>query len=105
MAQAHPDTVRSALALVHTTADDPLSRLRAGEATGAVLLAATVFGLATCPLTEPMELPGTRDLVRMDVLSDSGFPQLIVRIGWAATSAAQLPPTPRLPLDDVVRPL
>ncbi|MEV2225922.1 nitroreductase family protein [Nocardia vinacea] len=96
---------RGVLLLVHTTADDPLSRLRAGEATSAVLLAATTFGLATCPLTEPLELPGTRDLVRTDVLSDSGFPQLIVRIGWASTSAAQVPPTPRRPLDDVVRPL
>ncbi|WP_062992207.1 Acg family FMN-binding oxidoreductase [Nocardia anaemiae] len=96
---------RGVLLMVHTAADDPLSRLRAGEATSAVLLAATTFGLATCPLTEPLELPGTRNLVRADVLSDSGFPQLIVRMGWAATSAAQVPRTPRRPLDEVVRPL
>lgn len=94
-----------ALVLVHTASDDPMSRLRAGEATSAVLLAATAFGLATCPLTEPLELPDTRALVRADVLSDSGFPQLIVRIGWAATSAQQVPQTPRRPMDEVVRPL
>ncbi|MEV5837618.1 nitroreductase family protein [Nocardia sp. NPDC052112] len=93
------------LLLVHTASDDPLSRLRAGEATSAVLLAATGFGLATCPLTEPLELPDIRALVRSDVLSDSGFPQLIVRIGWAATSAAEVPFTPRRPLDEVVRAL
>ncbi|MFX0577855.1 Acg family FMN-binding oxidoreductase [Nocardia nepalensis] len=96
---------RGVLLLVHTASDDPMSRLRAGEATSAVLLAATTYGLATCPLSEPLELPDTRALVRADVLSDSGFPQLMVRIGWAATSAAQVPPTPRRPLADVVRPL
>ncbi|WP_054812637.1 Acg family FMN-binding oxidoreductase [Nocardia arizonensis] len=93
------------LLLVHTGSDDELSRLRAGEATSAVLLSATVFGLATCPLTEPLELPGTRELVRSDVLSDSGFPQLIVRVGWAATTATEIAATPRRALADVVRPL
>lgn len=93
------------LLLVHTGSDDELSRLRAGEATSAVLLSATVFGLATCPLTEPLELPGTRELVRSDVLSDSGFPQLIVRVGWAATTAPEIAATPRRALADVVRPL
>ncbi|MET7772756.1 NAD(P)H nitroreductase [Nocardia sp. NPDC005366] len=97
--------VHGRLLLVHTGSDDEMSRLRAGEATSAVLLSATVFGLATCPLTEPLELPGTRALVRTDVLSDSGFPQLIVRVGWAATSAARVPATPRRPLEDMVRPL
>nr|WP_198429204.1 NAD(P)H nitroreductase [Nocardia bovistercoris] len=93
------------LLLVHTGSDDELSRLRAGEATSAVLLSATVFGLATCPLTEPLELPGTRELVRSDVLSDSGFPQLIVRVGWASTTADEIVATPRRALADVVRPL
>ncbi|WP_225728953.1 MULTISPECIES: nitroreductase family protein [unclassified Nocardia] len=96
---------RGDLLLVHTASDDRISRLRAGEAASAALLTATSFGLATCPLTEPFEVPGTRDLVRADVLSDSGFPQLIIRIGWAATSAAKVPPTPRRPLADVVRSL
>ncbi|MBF6301527.1 NAD(P)H nitroreductase [Nocardia amamiensis] len=101
----HDLDVRGGLLLVHTSSDDPLSRLRAGEATSAVLLAATEIGLATCPLTEPLELPSTRELIRADLLSGSGFPQLIVRIGWAATSAAQVPMTPRRALDDVVQPL
>ncbi|WP_245673057.1 Acg family FMN-binding oxidoreductase [Nocardia lijiangensis] len=98
----HDLDVRGVLVLVHTSSDDPLSRLRAGEATSAVLLAATAIGLATCPLTEPLELPGTRALVGTDLLSGSGFPQLLVRMGWAATSAAQVPMSPRRALDDVV---
>lgn len=96
---------RGGLLLVHTGSDDRLSQLRAGEAASAVLLTATTLGLATCPLTEPLELPGTRALVRSDVLSDSGFPQLIIRLGWAATSAAAVPPTPRRALSEVVRSL
>ncbi|WP_040707574.1 Acg family FMN-binding oxidoreductase [Nocardia takedensis] len=93
------------LVLVHTGSDDDLSRLRAGEAASAVLLTATVFGLATCPLTEPLELPGTRALVRSDVLEDSGFPQLLIRVGWASSTADGIPATPRRALSEVVRPL
>ncbi|MCX4092424.1 Acg family FMN-binding oxidoreductase [Nocardia sp. alder85J] len=85
-----------------TGADDRMSRLRAGEATSAVLLTATMFGMATCPLTEPLELPDTRAAISRDVLDDSGFPQMIIRVGWAATSSQPLLPTPRRPLDEVV---
>lgn len=91
--------------LVHTADDDEVSRLRAGEATSAVLLAATAHGLATCPLTEPLEVPGARALLRSELLSGSGFPQVIVRVGWASTSAAKVPATPRRALDEVLRPL
>ncbi|MEU2254968.1 Acg family FMN-binding oxidoreductase [Nocardia xishanensis] len=91
--------------LLSTSSDDRLSQLRAGEAASAVLLTATRLGLATCPLTEPMELADTRKRIRADVLDDTGFPQIVVRIGWAVTSADPVPPTLRRPLDEVVRPL
>ena len=45
------------------TRDDDLTRLRAGEATSLVLLAATALGLASCPTTEPLEIPETRKAV------------------------------------------
>ncbi|WP_019926539.1 Acg family FMN-binding oxidoreductase [Nocardia sp. BMG111209] len=88
--------------LLATGADDRLSRLRAGEATSAVLLTATMLGMAGCPLSEPLELPGTRSDIRRDILDDSGFPQMIIRIGWAATSADPPPPTPRRPPAEVI---
>ncbi|MGW5377216.1 Acg family FMN-binding oxidoreductase [Nocardia sp. NPDC003999] len=91
--------------LLSTSSDDRLSQLRAGEATSAVLLTATSLGLATCPLTEPMELADTRERIRAHVLDDSAHPQMIVRIGWAVPSADPVPPTPRRPLDEVVHPL
>ncbi|WP_067822732.1 Acg family FMN-binding oxidoreductase [Nocardia inohanensis] len=91
--------------LVCTASNDPESWLSAGEATSAVLLAATARGLATCPLTEPLELPQVRERIRADLLGGFGYPQLIIRLGWAATSAEPVPATPRLALDTVLRPL
>ncbi|RDI68275.1 Acg family FMN-binding oxidoreductase [Nocardia pseudobrasiliensis] len=93
------------LLVVSTTGDDRLSRLRAGEAVSAVLLTATKLGLASCPLTEPLEIPETRTMIGTDVLADGGCPQLIIRIGWAATSSEPVPATPRRALDEVVFPL
>src|SRR5690606_29799880 len=56
-----------------TATDDPVAQLRAGEATGAVLLTATALGLSSCPLTEPLELAQTRDEVRTKLLDGDGF--------------------------------
>ncbi|RMI33565.1 Acg family FMN-binding oxidoreductase [Nocardia stercoris] len=94
--------VAERMMLISTSADDRRSQLQAGEAASAILLAATSRGLATCPLSEPLEVPATRAAIRSDLLHDSGFPQLIIRVGYAATSAEALPETPRRPLDDVV---
>lgn len=84
-----------------TATDDPAAQLAAGEATGWVLLTATALGLASCPLTEPLELAGTRAEVRTKLLGGDGFPQMLLRVGWAALNADPLPATPRRPLSDV----
>lgn len=82
------------LLVLGTSADDRLSRLRAGEAMSAVLLTAINVGLATCPLTEPLEIPEVRRKVRLGVLDDNAYPQVVIRIGWAPTSAPPLQATP-----------
>lgn len=92
---------RAVLIALGTEADDDLSRLRAGEATSLVLLSATAMGLATCPVTEPLEIPQTREAVRADVFGRTGYPQMLLRVGWAAVDAEPLPATPRRPLPDV----
>jgi Nitroreductase family len=92
------------LLVLGTASDDRMSQLRAGEATSAVLLTATSLGLASCPLTEPLEISGTRDTVREKVTGGS-YPQMVLRIGWAPVNADPLPATPRRELDDVLRPL
>jgi hypothetical protein len=88
--------------ILATATDDPLAVLRAGEATGAVLLSATARGLSSCPLTEPLEITATRTEVRTKLLGGEGIPQMLLRIGWAAVNADPLPATPRRPLSDVV---
>jgi hypothetical protein len=92
------------LLVLGTSADDRASWLRAGEATSSVLLTATNIGLATCVLTEPLEIPALRRAVRTAVLDDWAFPQAIIRLGWTATDAEPLPVTPRRAVDDVLDP-
>jgi nitroreductase len=92
-----------AVVLALGTGDDSkLSRLQAGEATSLVLLTATALGLSSCPVTEPLEIAETREAVRVEVLGDDTYPQMLLRIGWAPVNADPLPPTPRRPLAEVV---
>ncbi|QRP42895.1 NAD(P)H nitroreductase [Amycolatopsis sp. FDAARGOS 1241] len=98
---ATSDKDETVLVVLSTASDDRMSRLRAGEATSAALLTATRFGLATCPLTEPLELPDVRRTVEEKVASGT-FPQMILRLGWAPANADPLPATPRRDLEDVL---
>ena len=69
-----------------TAADDIGSQLRAGEATSAVLLTATVQGLASCALAEELEVADTRTRLRTSVFDDMLFPQMLLRVGWPPLS-------------------
>jgi nitroreductase len=103
-AQQGGETARDEVAVVmalSTEADDQLAHLRAGEATSLVLLTATALGMASCPVTEPLEIAATRERVRSEVLGGHSYPQMLLRIGWAPVNADPLPPTPRRPLADV----
>jgi nitroreductase len=82
-------------------ADDRLARLHAGEATSAVLLAATRMGLATCPLSQPLEIPATRTVVRNAILHAEFVPQMVLRIGWPSEHPNPFPPTRRRPASEV----
>jgi len=96
----------AALLLLTTPTDSALDWLRAGEATSAILLTATRHGLANSPLTQPLEVDDTRAFIRSRVTTGRTFhPQILLRLGWAPAGTAELPPTPRRPLDDVVAPL
>lgn len=90
------------LLVIGTAGDDLADRLRAGEATSAVLLAATTLGLASTPLSQAIEVDATRRVVRRDVLHIPEHPQLVLRIGWPATRAVEIPSTPRRGLRSVV---
>ena len=90
------------LALLSTAGDDPLDQLRAGEALSAVLLAATRFGLATDPVSQPLEVAATRAELRSSVLRGTAAPQVLLRVGWAPISATPVPATGRRPVADTI---
>jgi len=88
------------LAVIGTASDDTLSQLRAGEALSAVLLHASLLGLATCPLSQVLEVDDTRRVLRDDVLDGAIAPQLVLRLGFPSTTK-RLAATPRRPVADI----
>ena len=92
------------LMVLGTASDDRLSQLRAGEALSAVLLQAAHFGLATSPLSQPLEIGATRQILQDDVLDGTLSPQIVLRLGWAPADSP-LPPTPRRPAAEIIDPL
>jgi len=99
---AEPADDNAVVVALGTSDDDEMAHLRAGEAMSVVLLTATALGLASCPITEPLEIVETREQVRETLFPAGGFPQTLLRIGWAPVNADPLPSTPRRDLSDVV---
>jgi hypothetical protein len=103
-ASGHGDTDDAAeLAVIVTNGDGTTERLRAGEALSAVLLHATKLRLATTPLSQATEVAEARSAVRR-TLETFRQPQILVRVGWPATAAGELPTTPRRDLHAVLMP-
>jgi len=84
------------IAVLSTRGDTAEQWTRAGQALQRVLLTATVHGIATTPMSQPLEIPALREL-----LGDTAagrWPQVILRLGYAPPGAA----TPRRPLSEVL---
>ncbi|WP_409332755.1 Acg family FMN-binding oxidoreductase [Trujillonella humicola] len=90
------------LAVLATDGDGAEDRLRAGEALSAVLLTATTVGLATDPISQPLEVAATRSRLAADCLPSGRHPQVLLRLGWAPISATPVPATGRRPVDDTI---
>ncbi|MCV7351161.1 NAD(P)H nitroreductase [Mycobacterium parmense] len=89
--------------LVLSTPDDTrVDVLRCGEALSAVLLECTTASVATCTLTHLIEIEESRDIVR-GLLDKRGRPQVLIRAGIAPPAEHLAAPTPRRPLDDVLK--
>lgn len=86
------------IAVLSTAQDRPVDWVRAGQALERVLLEATTSGLAASFLNAPVEHDDLRWLVRSP-LSGVGRTHMIMRLGYGA----EVPLTPRRPLDDVRR--
>jgi hypothetical protein len=91
------------VAVLSTYDDTPHSVLRCGELLSAVLLDATMVGLATCTLTHITELAASREIVA-GLIGHSNqdiTPQVLIRVGRTPSIEDVPPPTPRRPVDDV----
>jgi hypothetical protein len=75
--------------------------LRSGEALSAVLLEATMAGLATCTLTHLTEVLASR-MVVAKLIRKSTTPQVLIRVGQAPSFGEPIPPTPRRALAEVL---
>jgi hypothetical protein len=89
------------LAVLLTTGDHPVDWLRGGLALQRVLLTATSLGVAVGLLSHGTEVADLRPLVR-DTSSRWRHPQIVLRFGFSAASAAMSAYSPRLPLPEVL---
>ncbi|MFF8386544.1 Acg family FMN-binding oxidoreductase [Streptomyces kanasensis] len=85
------------LAVLATREDGREDWLRAGQALERVLLRATREGLSTSLNSQAVEWPELRWVLR-DPVSGTGFPQMLIRLGYGP----QAPASPRRPLSDVL---
>ncbi|MEW9339307.1 Acg family FMN-binding oxidoreductase [Streptomyces tanashiensis] len=88
---------RPQLALLGTVEDTPSDWLRAGQAMQRVLLQATLDGLSTSLMSQPLEWPELRSDAR-DPVSTTGHVQMVIRLGYGPRGRA----TPRRPVPEVL---
>ena len=83
------------IVVLSTPGDGPDQWLRAGQALERVLLTATLRGVASTPMSQPLEVPRLRQLLR----TGASYPQVVLRIGYGPGAVG----TPRRPLAEVLR--
>lgn len=88
----------SVLAVLGTSGDTVADWLGAGQALQKVLLTAQSRGLQASYLNQPIQVDVLRPELQ-DLLAQDGFPQILLRLGFADV---EIEATPRRPLDDVV---
>ena len=85
------------LVALSTKGDTPRDWMAAGQALQLVLLVAAAHGVSASFLNQPLQVPALRARFR-SALGVSGFPQIILRMGYATSSLS----TPRRELSDVL---
>jgi nitroreductase len=83
-----------------TRQDNDETRLRAGEALSHITLTATAMGLASCPLTEPLNDMRSRLALACEVFDGEAHPQTLIRLGLPPADDAPQPPTQRRPVSE-----
>jgi nitroreductase len=85
------------VAVLGVAGDTAGDQIAAGRALQRVLLTATDAGLATSLLSQPIEVVGAREQLRL-ALGRYGAPQMVLRIGYGMPAW----PTPRREVDEVI---
>ncbi|MET8148591.1 Acg family FMN-binding oxidoreductase [Actinoplanes sp. NPDC049668] len=85
------------IAVLATQGDGPPQWVLAGQALQHVLLVATRLGLATTPISQPVEIPAIRELLTRT--TTGRWAQMIIRLGYGPPPAT----TPRRPLTEVLQ--
>ncbi|MFB6835757.1 Acg family FMN-binding oxidoreductase [Streptomyces sp. NPDC056361] len=88
---------RPRIVLLGTTEDTPREWLKAGQALQRVLLRATLDGLSTSLMSQPLEWPELRSDAR-DPASTTGYVHMVLRLGYGPRGTA----TPRRPVSEVL---
>ena len=96
---AEPDD-GAVLLVLGTREDNDAMRLRAGEALSHVTLTATALGLASCPITAPLNEMRSRLALACEVFDGEAHPQTLIRLGLAPADAASPPRTERRPVSE-----
>jgi nitroreductase len=91
----------TAYAVLFTDGDDPRDWLAAGRALSDVWLTLTGRGLAASPISEVVETPATRQVLRQ-LLGGIGYPAIALRFGVPVPAADAPPPSRRRPGIDVI---
>ena len=97
MGEPDDDAVLLALG---TREDNEGMRLRAGEALSHISLTATALGLATCPLTEPLNDMRSRVALACEVFDGDAQPQALIRLGKPPADDLPWFPTERRPISE-----
>jgi nitroreductase len=88
--------------MLYGDGDQPQEWLRAGEALSAAWLTAAERGISVLPLSAPMEVTSTREVMRQ-LVSRLGYPYLVLRLGVADPADPAMPHVPRLPAEQIIQ--
>jgi len=92
------------LITICTPLDDQRAWLASGQALSALWLRATRNELSLVPLSQVVEVPETRSALYYDSFAGMAHAQILLRIGWQEIGRADLPRSPRRPVNDVLLP-
>jgi len=100
VASGEPDD-HAVLLVLGTSQDNDAMRLRAGEALSHIMLTATAMGLASCPLTEPLNDMRRRLALACEVFDGEAHPQALIRLGLPELDESAPTPTERRPVSEI----